>query len=202
MIYFKLLKRIITHKFWVAYYCFQVGLYWQGITHDLSKFSRTEFLRSVEYWSDEISSLANEKKINGYSETFLHHRGRNPHHYEYWIHSLDEGGIPAEMPKKYAVELACDYLAACRTYGGNPKDIQSKDLLILDDLCDGGGTFCGIAAELKKYKPDADINIFVTHMVNRRGIENLAKTFNKVYFTNSYRTWDNLPDNVIQIEIV
>ena len=84
----------------------------------------------------------------------------------------------------------------------NPKDIQSKDLLIFDDLCDGGGTFCGIAAELRKYKPDADINIFVTHMVNRKGIENLAKTFNKVYFTNSYRTWDNLPDNVIQIEIV
>lgn len=84
----------------------------------------------------------------------------------------------------------------------NPKDIQSKDLLILDDLCDGGGTFCGIAAELRKYKPDADINIFVTHMVNRKGIENLAKTFNKVYFTNSYRTWDNLPDNVIQIKIV
>ena len=84
----------------------------------------------------------------------------------------------------------------------NPKDIQSKDLLILDDLCDGGGTFCGIAAELRKYKPDADINIFVTHMVNRKGMENLAKTFNKVYFTNSYRTWDNLPDNVIQIKIV
>lgn len=153
MIYFKLLKRIITHKFWVAYYCFQVGLYWQGLVHDLSKFSRTEFLRSVEYWNDEISSLANEKKINGYSETFLHHRGRNPHHYEYWIHSLDEGGIPAEM-------------------------------------------------QLRKYKPDTDISIFVTHMVNRKGIENLAKTFNKVYFTNSYRTWDNLPDNVIQIEIV
>lgn len=84
----------------------------------------------------------------------------------------------------------------------NPKDIQSKDLLILDDLCDGGGTFCGIAAELRKYKPDADINIFVTHMVNRKGIENLAKTFNKVHFTNSYRTWDNLPNNVIQIEII
>lgn len=122
IIYFKLLKRIITHKFWVAYYCFQVGLYWQGITHDLSKFSRTEFLRSVKYWNDEISSLTNERRINGYSETFLHHRGRNPHHYEYWIHSLDEGGIPAKMPRKYAIELVCDYLAACKTYGGNPRN--------------------------------------------------------------------------------
>lgn len=45
-----------------------------------------------------------------------------PHHYEYWIHSLDEGGIPAEMPRKYLLELICDFLSACRTYGGNPKD--------------------------------------------------------------------------------
>lgn len=118
----KLLKRILIHKFWVAYYCFQLGLYWQGITHDWSKFSITEFSRSVKYWDDEISSLANERRINGYSETFLHHRGRNPHHYEYWIHSLDNGGIPAVMPRKYALELVCDYLAACRTYGGNPRN--------------------------------------------------------------------------------
>lgn len=122
MILFKLLRRILIHKFWVAYYCFQLGLYWQGITHDLSKFSWTEFSRAVKYWDDKISSLNNEKRINGYSETFLHHRGRNPHHYEYWIHSLDDGGIPAKMPLKYALELVCDYLAAAKTYGGNPKE--------------------------------------------------------------------------------
>lgn len=121
MIILKLLKRIIIHKFWVAYYCFQVGLYWQGIIHDLSKFSWAEFSRSVKYWDDKISSLTNEKNLNGYSETFLHHRGRNPHHYEYWIHSLDEGGIPAEMPRKYAIELACDYQAACKRPGSQKK---------------------------------------------------------------------------------
>lgn len=118
---FKLLRRVIIHKFWVAYYCFQVGLYWQGITHDLSKFSLTEIRGALKYWNDSKSSLAYEKELNGYSSTFLHHRGRNPHHYEYWIHSLDEGGIAAEMPRKYALELICDYLAACRTYGGNVK---------------------------------------------------------------------------------
>lgn len=121
-VYFKLLKRIFIHKFWVAYYCFQIGLYKQGITHDLSKFSITEFSRSIKYWNDKVSSLENETRINGYSETFLHHRGRNPHHYEYWIHSLNIGGIPAKMPRKYALELVCDYLAACKTYGGNPRE--------------------------------------------------------------------------------
>lgn len=118
---FKLLRRVIIHKFWVAYYCFQVGLYWQGITHDLSKFSLTEIKGALRYWNDSKSSLAYEKELNGYSATFLHHRGRNPHHYEYWIHSLDEGGVAAEMPRKYALELICDYLAACRTYGGDVK---------------------------------------------------------------------------------
>lgn len=122
VVIFKLLKRIFIHKFWVAYYCFQIGLYWQGLTHDLSKFSWTEFKGAIKYWDDNISSLRNEKLKNGYSETFLHHRGRNPHHYEYWIHSLDNGGIPAPMPRKYALELVCDYLAACRTYGSNPRD--------------------------------------------------------------------------------
>lgn len=121
LIWLKLIKRILTHKYYVAKYCFQIGLYWQGITHDLSKFSFTEFSRAIKYWDDNISSLANERKILGYSQTFLHHRGRNPHHYEYWIHSLDDGGIPAKMPKKYVLELICDYLAAAKTYGADPR---------------------------------------------------------------------------------
>lgn len=134
MVVLKLLKRIIIHKFWVAYYCFQIGLYWQGLTHDLSKFSWTEIKGALKYWNDSKSSLAYEKELNGYSATFLHHRGHNPHHYEYWIHSLDSGGIAALMPKKYTLELICDYLAACRTYGNNPKHeydwwIKYKDKL-------------------------------------------------------------------------
>ena len=121
LVWLKLIKRILTHKYYVAKYCFQIGLYWQGITHDLSKFSFTEFSRAIKYWDDKISSLANERKILGYSQTFLHHRGRNPHHYEYWIHSLDDGGVPARMPKKYVLELICDYLAAAKTYGADPR---------------------------------------------------------------------------------
>lgn len=121
LVWLKLIKRILTHKYYVAKYCFQIGLYWQGITHDLSKFSFIEFSRAIKYWDDKMSSLANECRILGYSQTFLHHRGRNPHHYEYWIHSLDNGGIPAKMPKKYVLELICDYLAAAKTYGAGPR---------------------------------------------------------------------------------
>lgn len=84
----------------------------------------------------------------------------------------------------------------------NPQDLKGDNLLIFDDLCDGGGTFCGIASEIKKIKPDAKLSIYVTHMVNPKGIENLSKNFNHVWFTNSYKTWENLPNNVTQIEIV
>lgn len=94
----------------------------------------------------------------------------------------------------------------------NPNVVLStnKKFIIVDDLCDGGGTFCGIAEEIRKIKPDASLSIFVTHMVNPRGIENLSKTFDHVWFTNSYKDWKKdwegqptpFPKNVTQIEIV
>lgn len=115
----KHLRRILRHKFWVAYYCFQLGLYKQGILHDLSKFGWYEFSRSVKFYDDDTSPLNKEKEILGYSRSYLHHRGRNPHHYEYWVTKLDIGGVPVKMPKEYALELVCDYLAAGKVYNGN-----------------------------------------------------------------------------------
>lgn len=111
--------RILKHKYWVAYYTFKAGLYWQGITHDLSKFSPAEFLPSAAYFSEDKSSVLIQKKAEGYSSAWLHHKGHNPHHYEYWIDNLDSGGIPIQMPYKYALELVCDYLGACHAYEKN-----------------------------------------------------------------------------------
>lgn len=85
----------------------------------------------------------------------------------------------------------------------NPQDIKDKPLLIIDDLCDGGGTFCGIAKAFKDIGVSKDrLNISVIHMVNAKGIENLSKHFNHVWFTNSYKDWDNLPDNVTLINLI
>ena len=64
LVWLKLIKRILTHKYYVAKYCFQIGLYWQGITHDLSKFSVTEFSGAIKCWDDNIRSLANECNIS------------------------------------------------------------------------------------------------------------------------------------------
>ena len=85
----------------------------------------------------------------------------------------------------------------------NPEVFENntKPIMVVDDLCDGGGTFVGIANEIRKYT-DKELNIFVTHMVNPKGIENLSKTFDHVLFTNSYKNWENLPENVTQIDVI
>lgn len=72
----------------------------------------------------------------------------------------------------------------------NPEALTGEPLLIQDDLCDKGGTFIGLAEAVKEINPEADINIFVCHMVNPKGIKNLSETFNHVWFTNSYKDWE------------
>ena len=77
-------KTITKHKLLVMEGCFKVGLYWQGITHDLSKYSPTEFLVGARYFQGTRSPNAAEREAKGYSEAWMHHKGRNRHHYEYW----------------------------------------------------------------------------------------------------------------------
>ena len=85
----------------------------------------------------------------------------------------------------------------------NPEAISDKPLLILDDLCDGGDTFCGIAKAFNSIGiPKERLNIAVTHMVNPKGIKNLSENFNHVWFTNSYKDWDNLPKNVTMLKVI
>ncbi len=110
--------KICKHKYYVGRYCFKMGLYWQGITHDLSKLSPIEFFESAKYYQGDKSPIDECKKINGVSYGWQHHKGRNPHHYEYWVDNLDNGGKPLIMPKKYAKELIADYLGAGHAYMG------------------------------------------------------------------------------------
>ena len=113
--------RITKHKYYVFYYCRKFGLIWQGLAHDMSKYSPTEFFESVRYYDDSKSPIVVCKEHNGYSNAWFHHKGRNKHHYEYWLDSIDNGGNLVKMPLCYAIELVCDYLAAGRTYNGNSR---------------------------------------------------------------------------------
>ena len=112
-------KKICTHKYWVAKYCFKAGLYWQGLMHDMSKFSWTEFWESAKYYQGDSSPINACKADKGYSLAWQHHKGRNPHHYEYWTDRYDDGTVAIEMPYKYAAEMICDYIGAGKAYMGD-----------------------------------------------------------------------------------
>lgn len=111
-------KKVVTHKWYVAKYCFKAKLYWQGLTHDLSKFSPVEFTESVKYYNGSHSPIEDCKADIGYSKSWFHHRGRNKHHYEYWCDNFDKGTTCVEMPYRYAVEMLCDFLGAGHAYYG------------------------------------------------------------------------------------
>ena len=112
-------KTIMKHKKWVFYYCHLCGITWRGIKHDLSKFSPTEFLESVRYYTGYRSPIEVCKEQNGVSLAWLHHKGRNDHHYEYWQDEFDQGMVALDMPFECALEMLCDYLGAGRAYMGN-----------------------------------------------------------------------------------
>lgn len=107
---------IIKHKWIVLKYCFRAGLYWQGITHDLSKLSYTEFPVGAKYFQGDKSPNVAERRDKGYSIAWIHHKGRNKHHFEYWYDNNMDGFIPVDMPDRYLTEMLIDRIAACKTY--------------------------------------------------------------------------------------
>lgn len=112
---------ITRHKMMVMRNCFKVGLYKQGLLHDLSKYSFTEFRTGVRYYQGDRSPNAAEKDVLGYSAAWLHHKGRNKHHFEYWIDfapNKEEGLIGNRMPLQYVVEMVMDRIAASKVYMG------------------------------------------------------------------------------------
>lgn len=111
-------KVITHHKFIVLKLCIKAGIPWRGLVHDLSKYSPTEFIYSVKYFNQGTKSpIQLEKQENGYSKAWLHHKGRNKHHPEYWYDSNSPQKLPI-MPYKFACEMICDQLAAGIVYQG------------------------------------------------------------------------------------
>ena len=169
------LKTVNTHRALVRKYCFACGLYRQGLTHDLSKYSPQEFLVSVRYFQGFRSPYTEEKERFGYSLGWLHHKGRNRHHWEYWYDMLDGVWQPVEMPLPFVAEMVCDRIAACRVYekekytqasplayydlknDGRYMHPKTAELLrsILVRIKDNGEeeTFAWLKEQLKHYKP-------------------------------------------------
>ena len=123
----KHLHTVNKHRFYVFIYCVKAGIPFRGLVHDLSKYSPEEFISSCKYFSGKLSPIVMEKKDIGYSKAWLHHKGRNKHHWEYWYDEFAPEKSPI-IPYKYAVEMVRDGLAASKVYNGKNwnKDLQLK----------------------------------------------------------------------------
>lgn len=113
------LRTIRKHRRAVRKLCFKCGLYWQGLTHDLSKYSPTEFWNGVKYFTGTGSPHNGEREEWGYSEAWIHHHNKNKHHAEYWVDIVRGHSQPIRIPFPYMVEMLCDRIAASMVYLGD-----------------------------------------------------------------------------------
>lgn len=134
-------KTITHHRHLVCRYCFRLGLYRQGLLHDLSKYAPCEFWRGAKYYQGYRSPNDAERKRNGVSLAWLHHKGRNRHHYEYWVDMKGNRDATLEgkpMPTRYVVEMFCDRMAASKVYQGSAyTDASSLEYLRLEQSAKG-----------------------------------------------------------------
>ena len=118
------IKHFITitkHRHVVIKHCRKAGIFWQGCRHDLSKYTPTEFFRGAKYYTGTHSPNEVERELFGYSTAWLHHKGRNKHHFEYWTDysPVSKTIEPVKMPMKYVAEMFCDRVAAGKIYNGD-----------------------------------------------------------------------------------
>ena len=110
------LHTINKHKAKVTWLCWRCGLYKQGLLHDLSKYSYIELKTGFQYYQGFRSPIDAQKEDIGYSLSWLHHKGRNKHHWEYWLDNGKNGITAVRMPVNYVVEMFCDRVAASMIY--------------------------------------------------------------------------------------
>lgn len=109
---------ITRHRHEVIRLCFRAGIGFQGLFHDLSKYSPTEFIPGAKYYTGSQSPNNGERNDKGYSLAWMHHKGRNKHHFEFWYdyEMATKKIVPMDMPDRYIKEMFCDRVAASKTY--------------------------------------------------------------------------------------
>ena len=116
--FFKHFHTVNKHRFKVFIHCAKAGIFFQGLVHDLSKYHPIEFLVGVKYYQGTRSPNDAEREEKGMSTAWIHHKGRNKHHFEYWndLDMKDHVYKSVKMPIKYVKEMFCDRIAACKIY--------------------------------------------------------------------------------------
>ena len=183
------LKNVFIHKWWVFYYACKLRIPWQGLIHDLSKFSWVELKESIKYYQGNKSPIPVAKAEQGYSEAWQHHKGHNKHHYEYWIDNIDGEIKLIPIPFKYILEIIADWLGAYRVYNGKEDFnaeyewwLSKKDKLIL------------IHPISKKM-----IGVILHYIAIYQGVDNI--NFDKI-FKNNYKSMiDQYNNEIVDVNI-
>lgn len=167
----KHLKTICKHKMVVYQECKSCGIIWQGITHDLSKFSAIEFFASAKYFQGNRSPIEAEKEDCGYSMAWLHHKGVNKHHWEWWTDFDDNGNIIAnKMPSKYVIEMVCDWIGAGKVYS-NAKWTQDEPLNYFNKVRKG-----------RHFHPETEkLIIYFLEIIRDKGLDEFHKVCQQGY---------------------
>lgn len=164
------LHTINAHKMKVTGLCFRCGLYKQGLLHDLSKYTPTELKTGFRYYQGYRSPIDAQKEAEGYSFSWLHHKGRNPHHWEFWLDFTPHGIQPMAMERKYVAEMFCDRVAASMIY---QKD-KYTDRSALDYYLQGRSHIM--------IHPETDKEImFLLEYLDQYGLDNTLEYIRKVY---------------------
>ncbi len=113
-------RTITKHRHAVIKHCFKAGIPLRGLLHDLSKYLPTEFIPGARFYQGTRSPNEAEREKYGYSAAWLHHKGRNKHHFEYWTdyNPIAKKVLPVKMPRKFVAEMFCDRVAASKIYQG------------------------------------------------------------------------------------
>lgn len=173
---FQHFKTITKHKIIVGRLCFKLHLYKQGLCHDLSKYSYTEFSTGAHYYQGTYSPNAAERNEKGYSLAWLHHKGRNMHHWEFWVDFTRKGITAAKMPYRYVLEMFCDRIAASMVYQGeNYTDHSALDYF-------NGGK--------DSYIMDADTMALLSLLLHHLSEHGLPETFAMINTKHGYEDYD------------
>lgn len=133
MKFLKHFNTITRHRHAVIKHCFKAGIGFQGLFHDLSKYTYTEFSSGAKYFQGTRSPNDMQRETYGYSAAWMHHKGRNRHHFEYWTDYDPVTHIvgPVKMPLRFVIEMFCDRVAACKIYRGkNYTDSAALDYFL------------------------------------------------------------------------
>ena len=114
-------RTITRHRHAVVRHCFKAGIGFQGLFHDLSKYMPSEFIYGVLNYQGTRSPNEGEREQYGFSYAWMHHKGRNKHHFEYWCDYDPKTRLmtPVKMPLRYVKEMFCDRVAASKIYNGS-----------------------------------------------------------------------------------